>query len=99
MVRRVVAALVTGTDEARADPAQSLAILGKVTDSGAHFLDKATPATLALLSGPDGVGCMRTAQWQRFGEWMATRKLVGSVIPADEVMTTRFLPASCDSHS
>jgi putative hydroxymethylpyrimidine transport system substrate-binding protein len=99
MVRRVVAALVTGTDEARAHPAQSLAILGKVTESGAHFLDKATPATLALLSGPDGVGCMRQAQWRRFGVWMAARKLVGSVIPADEVMTTRFLPPSCEARS
>jgi putative hydroxymethylpyrimidine transport system substrate-binding protein len=95
MVRRFVAALVTGTDQARAHHARALAILAKVTDSDARFLDRAVPTTLSLLSGPDGVGCMRIAQWQHFGDWMAARKLIAHVVGANAVMTTRFLPASC----
>jgi putative hydroxymethylpyrimidine transport system substrate-binding protein len=95
LVGRVVSAFLTGSEEARAHPAQSLAILTKVTASDPRFLARATPATLALLAGPDGIGCMRLSQWQRFGTWMAARKLVRSVIPATAVMTTRFLPARC----
>jgi putative hydroxymethylpyrimidine transport system substrate-binding protein len=95
MVRRFVAAFLAGTEQARANPKRALAILSKVTASSAGFLDRATPATLALLAGPAGVGCMRPAQWQRFADWMYARKLVGRVIPATAVMTTRFLPARC----
>jgi len=95
LVGRVVSALLAGTTQARAHPGRSLAILAKVTQSGARFLDRATPATLALLRGPDGVGCMRASQWQQFGDWMHARKLVGERIPAAAVMTTRFLPAGC----
>jgi ABC-type nitrate/sulfonate/bicarbonate transport system substrate-binding protein len=99
MVKRFVTAFLTGTAQARAHPSRSLAILAKVTASDARFLDRATPATLALLAGPDGIGCMRLSQWQSFGDWMHERKLVGSTIPASAVMTTRFLPARCDAHS
>lgn len=96
MVRRFVAAFLTGTEQARAHPSRSLAILTKVTDSDARFLDRATPATLALLAGPDGIGCMRQSQWQSFGDWMYERKLVSRAVPASTIMTTRFLPARCD---
>jgi len=95
MVKRFVGAVISGTEQARLHPAQTLAILSKVTDSSARFLGRAVPTTLALLSGPDGVGCMRTSQWQHFGDWMVERKLITQVIPTSEVMTTRFLPASC----
>jgi putative hydroxymethylpyrimidine transport system substrate-binding protein len=99
MVGRFVTALLAGTAQARAHPGRSLAILAKVTASSARFLARATPATLALLAGPDGIGCMRRSQWQRFGEWMHARKLVTRTIPAGAVMTTSFLPARCRAQS
>jgi putative hydroxymethylpyrimidine transport system substrate-binding protein len=99
MVGRFVSAFLAGTQAARAHPARSIAILAKVTASGARFLDRATPATLALLAGKDGVGCMSMAQWSRFGVWMHARKLVARAIPVAAVMTTRFLPARCGARS
>lgn len=94
-VGRFVDAFLQGTAEARDHPRRSVAILGKVTASGHRFLASATPATLALLSGPDGIGCMRQAEWQRFGAWMYAQKLLDAPIAAGRVMTTRFLPESC----
>jgi putative hydroxymethylpyrimidine transport system substrate-binding protein len=94
-VQRFVHAFLTGTAQARRHPARAQEILKKVTASSTHFLARATPATLALLSGPDGIGCMRTSQWQRFGNWMYARSLLKTRIPASAVMSTRFLPARC----
>jgi len=98
-VNRFVHAFLAGTAQARRNPARALAILEKVTASGPRFLARATPATLALLSGPDGIGCMRTSQWQRFGNWMHTRSLLKAQIPASTVISTRFLPARCNNHT
>lgn len=95
-VSRFVGAFLKGTDAARRDPAGSLAVMRKVTASDAEFLARATPATLALLAGPRGVGCMTVSQWQRFGAWMHTHALVKERINAGAVMTTRFLPPRCD---
>jgi putative hydroxymethylpyrimidine transport system substrate-binding protein len=94
-VGRLVRAFLLGTTRARHDPHRALAILRKVTASDAGFLARATPATLALLSGRHGIGCLSAAQWQRFGTWMHTRRLLKARIPASAVMTTRFLPARC----
>jgi putative hydroxymethylpyrimidine transport system substrate-binding protein len=94
-VRRVVGAFLLGTAEARADPKGSLALLRNVTASSAAFLARATPATLALLSGPHGVGCVEPAEWQRFGAWMHARGLLKTLVPAASVVTTRYLPARC----
>ncbi len=99
IVRRFVGAFLAGTDQARSHPGRALAILATVTASDARFLDQATPATLALLAGPDGTGCMSPAQWQHFGEWMHGERLVSRSIPASAVMTTRFLPSRCSVHS
>jgi ABC-type nitrate/sulfonate/bicarbonate transport systems, periplasmic components len=94
-VRRFVGAFLAGTAHARQHPQRALAILKKVTASDQRFLARATPATLALLAGRDGIGCMRTTQWQRFGNWMHTRSLLKDQIPAATVMSTRFLPHRC----
>ena len=94
-VRRFVGAFLAGTADARQHPQRALAILTKVTASDQRFLARATPATLALLAGRDGIGCMRTTQWQRFGNWMHTRSLLKEPIPAAAVMSTRFLPHRC----
>ena len=99
MVGRFVRAFLAGTDAARAHPARAQAILAKVTASGARFLARATPATLALLDGPDGSGCMSLAQWQRFGSWMDARHLLSHRVAAASVMTTRFLPPRCAARS
>jgi putative hydroxymethylpyrimidine transport system substrate-binding protein len=94
-VSRFVRVFLRGTAAARRDPGGSLAVLRKVTASDSRFLAAATPATLALLSGPHGVGCLSIAQWQRFGLWMHARGLLTKRIPASSVVTTRFLPARC----
>jgi putative hydroxymethylpyrimidine transport system substrate-binding protein len=94
-VRRFVRAFRLGTTGARSHPARSLAIMRKATGSDVGFLAKATPATLALLAGTHGVGCMRTAEWTRFGAWMQARGLLKQAIRTTAVMTTRFLPRTC----
>jgi putative hydroxymethylpyrimidine transport system substrate-binding protein len=94
-VKRFVKAFLAGTAQAREHPDRALAILQKVTASDPKFLARATPATLALLSGPNGIGCMRTTQWQQFGAWMRARGLLRKPIAAAAVMSTRFLPAHC----
>lgn len=94
-VGRFVDAFLQGTAEARGHPQRSVAILAKVTASGHRFLARATPATLRLLSGSAGIGCMRVVDWQRFGAWMHERKLLKAPIPTGRVMTTRFLPKRC----
>jgi putative hydroxymethylpyrimidine transport system substrate-binding protein len=94
-VGRFVRAFLSGTFAARHNPSRSLAVLRTVVPNS-RFLARSTRATLALLSGPHGTGCMQEAQWQRFGSWMHTHMLLESSIPASAVMTTRFLPARCN---
>jgi len=96
-VRRFVGAFLAGTAHARKHPQRALAILKKVTASDEGFLARATPATLALLAGRDGIGCMRTTQWQRFGNWMHARSLLKDPIPAAAVMSTLYLPHRCST--
>lgn len=95
MVARFVDAFLGGAAGARAHPGRSLQILSQATASERAFLARATPATLALLPGPDGIGCMRASQWSRFGAWMQEQKLLKARIPPARVMTTRFLPDRC----
>jgi putative hydroxymethylpyrimidine transport system substrate-binding protein len=98
-VRRFVSAFLAGTAQARRRPRRALAILEHVTSSGPSFLARATPATLALLAGPAGVGCMRVEQWQRFGNWMHARSLLRKRIAATSVVDARFLPRRCHAPS
>jgi len=90
--RDFVRAFLAGTAAARADEPGSVSVLKKDTASSARYLARATPATLALLSG---VGCMRVADWQRFSDWMRARRLLAKPVGATLAMTTRFLPARC----
>jgi putative hydroxymethylpyrimidine transport system substrate-binding protein len=94
-VRRFVMASLAGTTDARNHPMRALSILQSVTASSRAFLARATPATLRLLTGPDGVGCIRTSQWQRFGEWMHTQRLLTATIPAASVVDVSLLPSRC----
>jgi len=94
-VRRFVTAFLAGTADARAHPARAVAILKKVTASDPKFLALATPATLRLLAGPRGVGCVSVAAWQRFGDWMRAEGLLQRHVAAPSVVTTQFLPRRC----
>ena len=93
--RDFVRAFLAGTTAARADEPGAVSVLRKDTASSARFLDRATPATLALLTGPGGVGCMRVADWQRFANWMRVHRLLAKPVSATRAMTTRFLPGRC----
>jgi putative hydroxymethylpyrimidine transport system substrate-binding protein len=94
-VRRFVAAFIAGTADARSHPERALTILRKVTDSSAKFLGSATPATLRLLSGPRGIGCLSVSAWQRFGDWMQAHGLLKNAVPASSVVDPSFLPSRC----
>ncbi|HXH96740.1 MAG TPA: ABC transporter substrate-binding protein [Gaiellaceae bacterium] len=94
-VRRFVAAFLAGTADARSHPTRALAILKKVTASDPKFLARATPATLELLSGPHGVGCLSVGAWKRFGGWMHEQGLLKKAVPAASVVDVSFLPKRC----
>jgi putative hydroxymethylpyrimidine transport system substrate-binding protein len=96
-VRAFVGAFLTGTADARGNPKRAEQILSHVTASDAKFLERATPATLALLAGRDGVGCLHRAEWTRFGAWMLGRGLLSTHVPASAVVDTSFLPKRCSS--
>ena len=95
-VKRFVGAFLAGTAQARRDPQRALAILRRVTASDPAFLTRATHATLALLAGRDGPGCVRVAEWQRFGNWMRAQSLLARPVAISSVVTTRFLPGRCN---
>jgi putative hydroxymethylpyrimidine transport system substrate-binding protein len=96
-VRRFVGAFLTGTVDARRHPSRALSILRKVTASDPKFLARATPATLKLLAGRGGVGCLSVPAWQRFGAWMRVRGLLKQPVAAASVVDPRFLPARCQA--
>ena len=96
-VKRFVSAFLAGTAQARRDPRRALAILRRVTASDPAFLARATHATLALLAGRDGVGCVRVAEWQRFGKWMRAQSLLARPVAISSVLNTRFLPGRCNT--
>lgn len=93
--KRFVAGFLAGTAAARTHLKTSLSVLQKATAASEKFLAAATPATLSLLSGPGGVGCMKTSAWATFGAWMHARGLLKTAVPAKDAMTTAFLPARC----
>jgi len=94
-VRRFVGAFLAGTTDARRHPGSALAVMSKVTASEPTFLARAVPATLRLLAGPSGVGCLSLDAWQRFGVWLHTTKLLKQPVAAAAVATTSFLPSRC----
>ena len=94
-VKRFVGAFLAGTADARNHPSRALAIMKKVTASDPKFLARAVPATLRLLAGSKGIGCLSVDAWQRFGEWMHTTNLLKKPIAAASVVTPSFLPSRC----
>ena len=94
-VRLFVRAFLAGTSAARSHPEQALAVMTKATSSPGKFLSHAMPATLALLAGPNGIGCLHVTAWQQFGEWMRARRLLKTTVPATSVVDLAFLPPRC----
>jgi putative hydroxymethylpyrimidine transport system substrate-binding protein len=94
-VKRFIAAFLAGTADARRHPANALKILKKATASDPKFLARATPATLRLLAGPKGIGCLDLHAWQRFGKWMHTTGLLKQTVPAASVVDVNLLPSRC----
>jgi putative hydroxymethylpyrimidine transport system substrate-binding protein len=94
-VKRFVGAFLAGTADARSNPSRALAIMKKVTASDPKFLARAVPATLRLLAGSKGIGCLSLDAWQRFGDWMHTTNLLTKPIAAASLVTPSFLPSRC----
>jgi ABC-type nitrate/sulfonate/bicarbonate transport system substrate-binding protein len=96
-VKRFVAALVQGTDAAMADPSGATAIMKTATQYDAKFLDKSVPYTLQLLAPASGTktGCIDTAAWQSYADWMKTNGLVTGTPDASAVTSDAYLPYSC----
>jgi putative hydroxymethylpyrimidine transport system substrate-binding protein len=96
-VRRFVATLVKGTDDAIADPSGATAIMKKVTQYKPDFLDQSVPFTLELLTPASGTktGCIDVANWQSYGDWMKSSGLITSTPDASAVATDDYLPYAC----
>lgn len=95
LVRRFTRTFIAATAEARANPIRALTILKRVTASDADYLPRATPATLRLLVGPDGAGCLNLRDWRRFGAWMHTSGLLDQPVAASTVVDPSLLPSRC----
>jgi putative hydroxymethylpyrimidine transport system substrate-binding protein len=96
-VKRFVAALVKGTDGAIADPTGATTVMKSVTQYEPKFLDQSVPYTLTLLTPAAGTktGCIDSAGWQSYGDWMKTNGLITSTPDASAISTNDYLPYSC----
>lgn len=96
-VRRFLAALVAGTRQARAHPAQAEALMAKVTSEQRSFLARSVPETLRLLAPPGGrpIGCLSVAAWRSYGAWMLRTGLLGKRVDVRALVTAAYLPHRC----
>jgi putative hydroxymethylpyrimidine transport system substrate-binding protein len=96
-VKRFVAALVKGTNDAIADPSGATAIMKTDTQYKPDFLDKSVPYTLSLLTPASGAktGCIDVANWQSYGDWMKSSGLIKSTPDASAIATDDYLPYTC----
>jgi ABC-type nitrate/sulfonate/bicarbonate transport systems, periplasmic components len=97
VVKRFVAALVQGTNAAIADPTGATAIMKTATQYDPAFLDRSVPYTLTLIAPATGnkTGCIDSAAWQSYGDWMKGNGLITSAPDASAISTDRYLPYSC----
>ncbi len=96
-VTRFVAAMIKGTDAAIADPAGATAVMKQVTQYDPKFLDESVPYTLELMTPASGteLGCIYTANWQSYGDWMKSSDLITSTPDASTITTDQYMPYSC----
>lgn len=91
MVREFVKSMVAGAAAAAADTASAVAVMQKASDFEKPFLDESVPTTTALLKPSDGkTGCLDPAQWQAYGDWMASNGLLKNKENISEVMSTGY---------
>ena len=55
------------------------------------------PYTLTLLKPAAGTktGCIDSAAWQSYGDWMKTNGLIKSTPDASAISTDQYMPYSC----
>jgi len=96
-VTRFVASLVKGTDAAIADQTGATTVMKSVTQYDPKFLDQSVPYTLTLLTPAAGTktGCIDSAAWQSYGDWMKTNSLITSTPDASAISTNQYMPYSC----
>jgi len=96
-VKRFVAAMIKGTDDAIADPSGATAIMKQDTDYKPTFLDESVPYTLQLLTPATSgtTGCLDEANWQSYGDWMHTNELITSEPDASAIATSDYMPYAC----
>jgi putative hydroxymethylpyrimidine transport system substrate-binding protein len=96
-VRRFVAAVIKGTDDAIADPDGATAMMKQDSDYKPEFLDESVPYTLKLLAPASGTktGCIDVENWQSYGDWMSSNDLITSTPDAAAIATTDYMPYSC----
>ena len=94
-VRSLVARIIAGTSLARSHPALALSVMRRETSLGTAFLTASTAATLPLLAGPRGPGCLSTSDWAAFERWLVSRGLLSTTLPLADVVRTEALPSGC----
>ncbi len=94
-VRALIAGMISGTSLARTNPALALSVMQKETALSTKFLTASTAATLPLLGGTRGPGCLNTREWATFGRWLVARGLLTKPVPLTDVVRTGELPSGC----
>ena len=94
LVRDFLSALAKGAEAAQASPADAEAAMATVAKGyDAATLAKMVQTTVPLLKGTGPMLSMDPTQWDTFGQWMLTNKLITAAIPTSDVMTTKYLPS------
>lgn len=96
-IRRFIAGLERGTQDAVADPkAAATAILAADKTLDADFVDKSLAVTLPLLlltkNSPNPYGYLDPAKWESFANWMRDNELLENQPDAPAAYSNELLP-------
>ncbi len=96
-VRRFLETVVRASAAAVGDRDGAVRALQQTTSYRAEFLRQSVPATLDLLRPPDGAafGCMDSAAWRSYGDWMHRTGLLRRAVDGGSLETTAYLPGPC----
>jgi putative hydroxymethylpyrimidine transport system substrate-binding protein len=91
-VRRFIAGLAKGTQEAIAQPAVATQSMQKAAKAfSADLTKKMVEATLPLLVNPQGFGHLDKAAWQSFADWMLAHGSLSKAVSASTAVTNDYL--------